>query len=444
VLNDAKIKNAKPRAKPFKLFDELGLYLIVNPNGSKGWRFKYRFGGREKLLSFGSYEDVSLRRAREKRRDARELLDRKIDPSSARKEERRTARAALADVDRFEYVAIEYFLVQAGKPPTDPPPPLADLKTRLDERLEKLADENRAGASRVSTLGKMRRRLERYVVPHLGDRPVASITGPELLAVIRRVEGHGKLETARRTLSAAGRVFRYAVNVGRAPFDPAASIDRGVLVPVETRGFAAITDPKRIGELMRAIHGYQGEPATMAALKLAPLLFVRPGELRAAEWTEFYLDGKEPEWRIPAERMKARQPHVVPLPKQAVEIVEDLRRFTGEGRFLFPSLRSRDRYMSDNTLNAALRRLGFTSDEMTAHGFRKLASTRLNELGFSGDAIERQLAHVESNTIRAVYNYAEYLPQRRKMMQSWADYLEGLRTGAKVTAIGRRMGRSRA
>jgi integrase len=436
VLNDARIKNARPRAKPYKLFDALGLYLLVQPSGSKGWRFKYMFGGREKLLSFGSYHDVSLKRAREKRREARELLDRKIDPSTVRKQER-AALARPADTDNFEYVALEFLLLQAGRPPANPPIPLARLKMQLDERLEKLTTESRAAAGRVNTLTKMRRRLERYVFPYIGGQPIGTVTGPELLAVIRRVESRGTHETARRTLAVAGRIFRYAVGVGRARYDPAASIDRGALVPVEVQGFAAITDPKRVGELLRAIDGYQGEPATMAALKLAPLVFVRPGELRAAEWAEFHMDEEEPEWRIPAERMKMRTQHIVPLSKQAIAILDALRPITGHGRYLFPSLRSSNRCMSDNALTAALRRLGFAKSEMTVHGFRKLASTRLNELGFPPDAIERQLAHAERNKIRAAYNHAEYLPRRRKMMHAWADYLDGLKadTRARVQAI---------
>lgn len=450
-LTDTRVRNTKPREKSYKVFDESGLYLLVNPSGSKFWRFKYRFQGREKLLSFGGYPEVSLEEARDQRNQARNLLKGKrtqpdgsvvtlphpIDPSAERKAAQLVADAEeVAYSETFEYVALEFLLLQAGKSPTAKPAMLPRLKRSLDNRLTELAEQGRAGAAKAKTLRIMRQRIESLVVPHIGQRSIGRITGPELLAVARRIESRRNkrrenrptLETARRTLAACSRVFKYAVATGRAQYDPAASVDRSALVPLPKRtGFAAIVEPKKIGELLRAIDGYQGQPTVVAALKLAPLVFVRPGELRAAEWSEFDLEAAE--WRIPADRMKMDAPHVVPLASHAIAILEELQLHTGNRRLLFPSLRSRERCISDNTLNAALRRLGFSKAEMTAHGFRKMASTRLNELGFNRDAIERQLAHADRDPVRAAYNYAEYLPQRREMMQAWADYLDGLRTG---------------
>ena len=265
--------------------------------------------------------------------------------------------------------------------------------------------------------------------PWIGGRPIAEINAPELLVVLRRVESRGAIETSHRALQNCGRVFRYAVATGRAQRDPSGDL-RGALTPVQERHHASITDPKKVGELIRAIEGYQGEFISKCALRLAPLLFVRPGELRKAEWTEIDLDGAE--WRIPGARMKMRQQHIVPLPKQAVAILRELHAVTGEKRFVFPGARTTGRSMSENTVNAALRRLGYSREEMTGHGFRSMASTLLNELGWNRDAIERQLAHAERDSVRAAYNYAEHLPERRKMMQAWADYLDALARGAKV------------
>lgn len=454
-LTDKACKASKPQERPYKLSDGLGLFLLVKPDGGKLWRFRFTFGGKESTLSFGAYPEITLKRARQKRRDARDQLDRGINPSTARKEARRAARAERAaelGADSFQYVALEYLLLQAGKPPprtnAGEPVPLSTLKKRLDDRLADLEAGSRSEASRASTLATMHRRLEKFVFPSVGKRALREITGPELLDVIRRIEARGTHETAHRTLAACGRVFKYGVSTGRAQYDAAASIDRRVLVKPDGNGFAAITDPKRIGELLRAIDGYEGQPGVMAALKLAPLVFVRPGELRAAEWSEFDLeatidvDGKTepaPEWRIPAERMKLRTEHVVPLSTQAVAILEELKPWTGHGRFCFPSLRSPQRPISENTLNAALRRLGFGKDEMTAHGFRSMASTRLNEMGWHPDVIELQLAHAERNKVRAAYNRAQRLAERRAMMTAWSNYLDQLKNPkSNVTAIGDR------
>jgi integrase len=397
MLSDTRVRAAKPGDKQYKLYDERGLFLLVTPTGGRLWRLKYRMGGREKLISLGAYPDVGLKRAREKRDEARKLLADGIDPS-AQRQERRTAL-----LQTFEGVAEEWLELQS----------------------KSLAPET------ISILGS---RLKSALYPYLGSKPVAAITAQEVLAALRRIEARGRHETAHRVRALAGRVLRYAVATGRAQHDVAADL-KDALAPVKSKNFASVTDPKRVGELMRAIHGYSGQPITAFALQLAPLVFVRPGELRAAEWSEFDLPNAE--WRIPGARMKMGEPHIVPLSRQALAIVCELEPLARGGRYLFPSLRTRDRPMSNNTINAALRRLGYTSDEQTGHGFRSMASTLLNEQGFPPDVIELQLAHAERNKVRAAYNKAQRLPERRKMMQAWADYLDGLRTGAQVIPMRR-------
>jgi integrase len=397
VLNDIRVRTAKPRERPYKLFDERGLFLFVTPSGGRLWRLKYRMHGREKLISLGAYPDVALRRAREKRDEARKLLADSIDPSAERQERR----AAL--LETFEGVAEEWL----------------NLQNRS------LAPET------ISILGA---RLKSALYPYLGSKPVAEVTAQELLAALRRIEARGRYETAHRVRALAGRVLRYAVATGRAQHDVAADL-KDALAPVKSKNFASVTEPIRVGELMRAIQGYTGHPVTALALKLAPLVFVRPGELRTAECSEFDLPNAV--WRIPAVRMKMKEPHIVPLARQAVAILRELEPFAQGGRYLFPSLRTRDRPMSDNTINAALRRLGYSSEEQTGHGFRTMASTLLNEQGFPPDVIELQLAHTERNKVRAAYNKAQRLAERRKMMQAWADYLDGLRAGANVAPIRR-------
>ncbi|TLZ10586.1 MAG: DUF4102 domain-containing protein [Gammaproteobacteria bacterium] len=395
MLNDTRVRSAKSREKAFKLSDERGLFLLVMPTGSRLWRLKYRVNGREKLISLGAYPDVTLKRAREKRDAARRLIADGIDPSVQRKAER----AALAQ--SFEGVAKEW----------------------LELQTKSLAPE---------TISILTARLDSGLYPYIGSRPISAITAQEVLSALRRIESRGRHETAHRVRALAGRVFRYAVATGRAQHDVAADLI-GALAPVKSKNFASVIDPVRVGELMRAIHGYSGHPVTALALKLAPLVFVRPGELRAAEWTEFDLVNAE--WRIPGERMKMGDPHLVPLSRQALAILHELQPLARGGKYLFPSLRTRDRPMSDNTINAALRRMGYTSEEQTGHGFRSMASTLLNEQGFPPDVIELQLAHTERNKVRAAYNKAQRLPERRKMMQAWADYLDGLRAGGNVVPL---------
>jgi integrase len=397
TLTEAHIRGSKAKERPYKLFDERGLYMLVTPTGGKLWRFRYRHCGLEKLLALGAYPDVSLKRAREKRDDARRLVADGIDPSAKRQAEK------IAQGNTFEAVAREWLSLQEKK---------------LTE----------------GTIRRERDRLEDFIFPYLGSRPIAQIAPLEVLSALRKIEARGTIETAHRTLSVCSRVLRFAVATGRAERDVTADL-RGALAPAVTRNFAAITEPARIGELLRAINGYVGQPATSAALKVAPYVFVRPGELRQAEWSEFDLDAAE--WRIPAERMKMREPHIVPLSKQAVEILKQMHSLSGRGRFAFPSLRTTARPISNNTINAALRRLGYAKDEMTGHGFRSMASTCLNEQGWHPDLIELQLAHADRNQVRAVYNRAQRLAERRQMMQAWADYLEQLRVGGNVVPLKR-------
>lgn len=397
ALTEVEIRSAKAAEKPLKLFDGGGLFLLVNPNGSRWWRLKYRHQGKERGISLGVYPEVSLKQARARRDEARRLVADGVDPSAERKAEK------VSQGETFGKIAEEWLALQA--------------KTLA-----------------AVTYNKARWMISEFVYPKLGSRPIIEITPPELLAVLRAIESRGTHETAHRTKQRVGQIYRYAIATGRAERDISADL-RGALVPVVIKNHAAITEPLAIGQLLRAIDGYSGQPATHAALKLAPLVFVRPGELRQAEWSEINLDAGE--WRIPAERMKMRELHVVPLSKQAVEILGSLRPLTGTGRFVFPSLRSNGRPMSENTINAALRRLGYANEEMTGHGFRAMASTCLNEQGWHPDLIELQLAHAERNKVRAAYNRATRLAERRKMMQTWADHLDTLRAGAEVVPLRR-------
>lgn len=395
-LTDTAVRNAKPKDKPYKLSDSGGLFLAVQPSGGRWWRYKYRFAGVEKSIGFGTYPDTSLRAAREQHAEARRKLAAGIDPSA----ERQAAKAAGAEraANSFEAIAREWHAKQAKK--WEP-----------------------------STTEKARARLENDLFPWIGSRPVAEITTPEVLQALRRVESRS-VDTAHRVLQDAVKVIRYAIQTGRAERNPAAEL-QGALEPRRKSHFASIIEPPKVGELLRALHGYSGQPATAAALKLAPLLFVRPGELRAMEWGEIDLD--KAEWNIPAERMKMRAAHLVPLSSQAVEVLRELHPITGRSRFVFPSLGAADRPMSENTVNAALRRLGYSGDEMTGHGFRAMARTILDEvLHFRPDYIEHQLAHAIRDPNGRAYNRTAHLPERRKMMQAWADYLDGLKVGGNV------------
>jgi len=399
-LTNTAILNAKPAAKPRKLPDERGLFLLISPNGGKWWRFKYRFGGKEKLLSLGTYPDVTLAEARERRDAARKLLTQGTDPGAVRREEQAQA---VEDALTFQVVALDWY------------------------------EKQRPGWTE-STAYNIMRRLERELLPPFGNLPIKKVTPKIILEAVRVIEGRGCHETARRTLQCCGQIFRYAVASDLIESDPTPSL-RGALVTAVEKHRASITDPKGVGPLMRALWGYEGSPVTACALRFAPLTFVRPGELRHAEWSEF--DTEAAEWRIPGHKMKMKEQHIVPLSRQALAVLDTLRPLTGGGRYLFPSERTGERPMSENTVNAALRRLGYSKEEMTGHGFRSMASTLLNEREWNRDAIERQLAHAERNGVRAAYNYAEFMPERRRMMQAWADYLDALREGGKVVPFGR-------
>lgn len=398
ALTDVQVRQAKAGEKPQKLSDGRGLYLLVTPQGSRLWRFDYRYNGKRKTLALGGYPDVPLARARKMLAEARETLARGKDPLAVRKSERHARENTFSSV--------------------------ADLWH---------ADAKQAwSAGHAETI---RYRLGRYLIPSLGHRPIHEIEPPEMLAVLKALAS--RADTAKRAKQIASAVFRYAIAHGLAQRDPTADL-KGALPAGKVTSRAAITDPRGVGPLLRAIAGYEGQPVVRAALRLLPLVFVRPGELRHMEWAE--LDLAVAEWRIPAEKMKMREAHLVPLSRQALHILEEMRPLTGQGRYVFPGTRTPKRPLSENTLNAALRRLGYAKDEMTGHGFRAMASSLLNEQGWPPDVIERQLAHAERNKVRAAYNRASYLAERRRMMQHWADYLDGLATGAPVVAIGVREG----
>ena len=395
-LTATSVKNAKPKDKAYKLFDGKGLFLQVTPKGGKWWRLKYRLHGKEKLLSLGTYPDVSLKEARQERDVLKQQITQGIDPSIIRKLKSKDARE-----NTFEAVSREWITNQKNT--------WSDLHAK-----------------------RTKRKLERNIFPYIGSRPIKDITSLELLAVLRRMESRGIHETAHRVKQICGQVFKYAVVTGRAERDPSQDL-KGSLTPVKSKNLPSLKKPKELAQLLRAIDDYSGTIETRLALRLLPLIFVRPGELRHAEWKE--MDWEAKEWHIPEEKMKMKEKHIVPLSTQAITILEELKLITGNGKYLFPSVRTRSRPMSENTLNAALRRMGYTKEEMTSHGFRSTASTLLNEQDWDRDWIERQLAHAERDSVRAAYNYAQYLPQRKEMMQAWADYLENLKKGAEIINI---------
>jgi integrase len=397
-LTDTLARNAKPAAKTVRMFDRDGLYLEVSPRGGKWWRLKYRFAGREKRVSLGVYPEVNLKKARARTIEARQLLEAGVDPS----ENRRAAKAA-----QIEGAANSFAVV---------------TREWIDRQMKSWV---KGHGERILT------RFERDIFPWIGARPIADLTAPELLTTVRRIEKRGALETAHRALGNCGQVFRYPIATGRAKRDPTVDL-RGALPPVRPTHFAAITEPKRVGALMRAIEGYEGSLTVRCALRLAPLVFVRPGELRHAEWTAMDLEGGE--WRYTV--TKTNTPHVVPLSSQAVAVLRELKPLTGRGRYVFSSARSSQRPMSDNAILAAMRRMGIAKDEMSGHGFRAMARTILDEvLGFRPDFIEHQLAHAVRDPNGRAYNRTAHLAERRKMMQAWADYLDKLKYGADVIPI---------
>lgn len=395
-LTDTKILKTKPEQKQKALFDGGGLFLLVTPTGGKLWRFKYRFDGKEKLLSLGSYPEISLKEARKRRDENREQLAHKIDPGAVRKAQKQ---AKVEETDTFEVIAREWHT-----------------------RFKPTWTEGHAAT--------IMDRMERDLFPWIGNRPISEIKAPELLAAMRRVESRGALETAHRIRTIGGQVFRYAVATGRAERDISVDL-KGALPQPQEKHRAAITEPLEVAKLLRAIDDYSGSFVVKSALKIAPLVFVRPGELRHMEWTE--LDFENAQWNIPAGKMKMKEPHLVPLSDQAIKILKELQGLTGESRYVFPSGRSFDRALSDNAILAALRRMGYEKDEMSGHGFRAMARTILDEvLQIRPDFIEHQLAHAVRDPNGRAYNRTAHLNERRKMMQQWADYLDGLKEGAKI------------
>jgi integrase len=395
---DVYARNAKPKDKPYKLSFGEGLFLLVQPNGSKWWRLKYRFGGKEKLLSLGVYPDVGVKEASNRRDSARELLAKEVDPSDNRKAQK--AAKADREANSFEVIAREWFA-------------------------------SRASTWAASHASKIIQRLEKDVFPWIGGRAIADIAAPELLRVLRRIEERGALDTAHRAHQNCGQIFRYAVATGRCDRDPSGDL-RGALPPVKQKHFAAITEPAAVGELLRSFDGFRGSFVVQCALRLAPMFFVRPGELRKAEWGHF--DFEKNEWRYFVSKTKSE--HIVPLASQAVAILKELQALTGDGKYVFPG-RDPARPMSAAAINAALRRLGYdTETEITGHGFRAMARTILHqELGMRPEVIEHQLAHRVPDALGAAYNRTTFLKNRRSMMQAWADYLTRLATLRPVVPI---------
>ncbi len=382
------VRNLKAGPRIYKRADGRGLYIEVHPNGAKYWRQKYRYRGKEKRLSLGTYPDTSLAEARASAKEIRNQLKSGMDPSAHRKAQKNPAGLT------FEAIALEW------------------LGKQEDHWAE-------------SHSKRVKAQLRNDLFPFIGNIPISSLSPMDVLAALRRIEDRGAIETAHRARQKCGEVFRYAVATGRAERDVTQDL-KGALRPVKGNRRAAITEPKSVGALLRAIDGYEGQPSVMYALRLLPLVFVRPGELRFAEWRDFDLTAAM--WRIPAHRTKLRREHLVPLSRQALEIIEELKPLTGPDGLLFPGIRSTARPISDNTLNAALRRLGYSKEDMTAHGFRAVASTLLNEQGWNRDAIERQLAHAPRDEVRAAYHRSEHLEERTRMMQEWADHLDWLKS----------------
>jgi integrase len=421
LLTAAEVQRAKPKAKPYKLYDGKGAFLLVQPNGSKLWRLKYRFAGKQKTLALGSYPEVSLADARKRRDEARRLLtdkDSPQDPAALRREKRLALQAEEAAREAAE-VARQTAEV-----------------AKTEHTFGAISQRWLAKFSKTwspATLKGVTIRLNRHLIPHLASRPIKDITAKELLGVLERIEEDGKNETVRRVRQIFSQIARFAIASDLLEHDVSAGL-RGALTPVTVTHRAAVTDPEKVGALLRILYGYDGTIIVRCALKLAALTFVRPGELRKAEWSE--IDFMRKQWSIPAERMKMREPHVVPLSDQAIAALRELHPLTGRGRYVFPSGRGSDRPMSDNAILAALRRMDIPKDEMTGHGFRAMARTILDEvLGVRVDLIEHQLAHVVKDPLGRAYNRTSFLKERAAMMQRWADYLDELRTSKPPASV---------
>lgn len=403
-LSDIQVRNAKPKNKDYRLTDGDGLYLYCHTSGGKLWRMDYSFNGKRLTLALGSYPAVTLADARQRREDAKKLLANGVNPSEFKKAQKAAVISITANT--FESIARKWH---------------EEAKAEWSENYS----------------GRLLTRLENDIFPAVGNRPITSIRTPEMEELLKRVAIR-TLETAHRLKIACDMVYRYAIRKELAENNPVAAL-KGVLPPVKYKHMAAPTDPKDVAPLLRAIDDFNGGFTTKCALRLSPILFCRPGELRAAEWSEFDFEAEQ--WNIPASRMKMKEPHIVPLSKQAIAILKELQPLTGSGKYLFPSTRSPQRCMSDNTLNASFRRMGFEKDEITAHGFRAMARTILDEvLQQRVDFIEHQLAHAVKDPLGRAYNRTSHLPERRKMMQLWSDYLDGLKAGAKVIPLKRAEG----
>jgi integrase len=391
-LTATAVKQAKPASKAYKIWDGGSLYLLVKPQG-KYWRFNYRFAGKRKTLALGIYPDISLKAARDKHREARENLANGIDPNAAKQAQKAADQGAFAN--SFEVVALEW--------------------------LQKRGAKSEGGDKRLNRL------LKKDLFPYIGKRPISKITSPDLLKTLRRIESRGAVNTAHRAKQAAGMVFRYAVATARAERDPSVDLKDALAQPNKTH-FKSLTEPNDVAPLMVAIRHYQGTPTVMAALKLSPLLFCRPGELRHLEWKEVKF--KQTRIELPAEKMKMDEPHIIPLSSQAIEILKELQPITGRGKYVFPSARGASRPLSDNGVRTALRTLGYTNEQISPHGFRAMARTILDEeLNFPLDWIEHQLAHAVRDANGRAYNRTTHISQRQQMMQTWADYLDGLASG---------------
>jgi integrase len=394
-LTATTVKLAKPSGKAQKLTDGAGLYLFVHPHGGKYWRYDYRFADKRKTLALGVYPDVSLAEARSYHQSAREQLSSGIDPSEIKRVQKLTQH--LASTDSFEAVAREWF----------------------NQMMSEKSDSYRVRTLRI---------LEKDLFPSLSNRPVSQIKAPELLAVLRKIEERGSVDIAHRAKQCSGLIFRYAVATGRAESDPSRDLTGALIPKRRTRHHASITDPKLIGKLLRAIDTFEGTLVVKTALKLSPMLFQRPGEIRHMEWSE--INWQESRWELPGNKMKMGLDHIVPLPKQALSLLKDLQKFTGRGRYVFPSARGASRPLSENGVRTALRTMGYTNEDITPHGFRAMARTLLDEvLGVRVDWIEHQLAHAVKDPNGRAYNRTAHLEGRREMMQEWADYLDKVKIG---------------
>lgn len=392
ALTDTVIKNSRFSGKQIKITDEKGMYLLVS-NSGKYFRMDYRFGGKRKTLAIGVYPETSLKEARIKRDNARKLLSDNIDPMEVKKTKKQSIYED--STNNFYSVACEWY-----------------------EKFKPKWSEKHAE--------KKWRFLEKDIFPYVGSKPIKNITAKDILTLLERIQNRGAIDIAHRINGICGEIFLYGIRTNRCENNPTSGLTKA-LTPKVNKHMACITEPSKLKGLLLAIENYEGEIVTRHALKLAPYVFLRPGELRQAEWSEIDLGNAI--WKIPAGKMKMKKPHMIPLSKQVVQIFKDIMPLTGRWKYVFPSLRSKDRPMSDNTLNAALRRMGFTKEEMTAHGFRGVASTLLHENGFNSLYIETQLAHSESNKVKAAYNHAEYMEERTNMMQWWADYLDEVKNG---------------